>query len=559
MIRNGAMTYLRTIQQGIMTRRRPDRITLMLIALSLLAGGFVLLRAWLNDGLGLNGISLAFIALGRNILAGNGLVEILTTDSGGLEPSVLWPPLYSFVLAALSFGVFDLYDVATPLNAATFGLTVFAVSHYLRRFLQSRLILLLVVLAVASSLPLIWITSIVMSEALFVLLATLALIQCHKFLDEGKTSSLIWAAVFAALAWQTRFIGLALPATIGILILLQRDVALLHRARRIFAFSLIVVFPMVLYAIHYISAIGVSRRTPVDYSLPDLVDNIGDALSAAYERILLLPFIGQIPVAAWVGIAVLLMALAGVLVAILWQARRSADWPRRPITVFGGFALVYTASVIGAVFSGLTLDGFEVRYFVPIWIPALMVAALMLDTMLGMITKGRISGMLQPNAARGATAVLTAILCLFTAAMLTITALDTRQVKTSGISFISALSVLDVIQHVEDNPVYDVIYSNAPFAIYWYTDGTREYRMIPPSHIGGGYAIDNRFAGISGSEQLHRWAAELPEGVYVVWLYDYYINHVYDFGPAEMRASPRLEVAADLADGVIFRAKGQPE
>ena len=57
---------------------------------------------------------------------------------------------------------------------------------------------------------------------LLILLATLALIQTDKFLAEGKKSVLVWAAVFSALAWQTRYIGVAVPVTVRLALLLQR-------------------------------------------------------------------------------------------------------------------------------------------------------------------------------------------------------------------------------------------------------------------------------------------------------------------------------------------------
>ena len=548
---------MRGAAERLLPRRCFDRADLPLLALALLAAGFVLLRAYLNGGAGLHSMSVAYIGLGNNLLAGNGLSDVLTAPDGGLEPFVVWPPLYSFALAAFSLGVFDLYDVAAPLNAAILALTIFAVGRYLRRQLQSRSVFYTMMLVTAASLPLLWIASFAMVETLFVLLTTLALIQGHKFLDEGQTSALIWAAVFAALACQTRYIGVAVPVTIGILLLLQREETLRHRARRLAAFSLIVALPMALWAVHYLSAVDLGRRQdPTDYSLPDLLDNLGAAFAAGYERILLLPFIELIPAAVWVAIAVLLMGLAGILAGILWQARRGAAWPRRPIAVFGGFALVYLAMIIAASFAGITWDGFMVRFFVPLWIPALIVAALVLDAMLGMIDTGRISGAVRPNAARITTTALTAILCLSAAAMLLATVLDTRQVKTDTIGSVSAMGDFDIIQHLQANPGYDGIYSNAPYVIYHHTGGKIQCRLIPTVYFVGGYGVDNVGAGIVGREQLRRWIADLPAGVHIAWLYQPYIGSASGYAVVDvLRAMPELAVAQDLADGAIFRVQ----
>ncbi len=119
---------------------------------------------------------------------------------------MLWPPLYPLLLAAVSLGVFDPLDVAGPLNAVIFGLTIFVVGRYLRQRLESRFLAVWACLAMALPVPLVELASWALSASLFILLATLALIQTDKFLTGGKISSLIWAAVFCALAWQARYI-----------------------------------------------------------------------------------------------------------------------------------------------------------------------------------------------------------------------------------------------------------------------------------------------------------------------------------------------------------------
>ena len=119
--------------------------------------------------------------------------------------------MYSFILVAFSFGLFDPHNVATPVNAAVLAITVMIVGQYLRRQLTSSFISAWAAFAVALSLPLIWIASFAMSDSLFALLIALALIRCSKFIargEGGKTSDLILMMVFSALAWQTRYIGI---------------------------------------------------------------------------------------------------------------------------------------------------------------------------------------------------------------------------------------------------------------------------------------------------------------------------------------------------------------
>ena len=101
-------------------------------------------------------------------------------------------------------------------------------------------------------------------------------------------------------------------------------------------------------------------------------------------------------------------------------------------------------------------------------------------------------------------AVLTVILCLSAAAMLTVTASDTRQVKTASIGSVSARATSMLSKHLKDNPGYDVIYSNTPYVIYHHTGGRAQCRLIPSVYFVGGYGVDNVGAGITGQERLRR-------------------------------------------------------
>ena len=193
-----------------------DRFTLLLIGLSMLGAALVLART-ATYGVALEADQVNYIGVARSLLAGDGFSNVLVD-----EGYYTWrPPLYPILLAAASFGIFDPYAVAAPLNAVIFGLTVFVIGQYFRQHLASQFLLWWACLAVVASIPLTWLASHALSGALLVLMATLALTQAHKYLDEGKTSTLLWAAVFAAMAWQPAISEYPSPATVGLLLLFQ--------------------------------------------------------------------------------------------------------------------------------------------------------------------------------------------------------------------------------------------------------------------------------------------------------------------------------------------------
>ena len=76
------------------------------------------------------------------------------------------------------------------------------------------------------------------SETLFVLFITLSLIVIDKFLNEDKRSLLIWAAVWAALACLTRYVGVTLVFASVLLLAVDRSAELLQRAKRVTVYSL---------------------------------------------------------------------------------------------------------------------------------------------------------------------------------------------------------------------------------------------------------------------------------------------------------------------------------
>ena len=213
---------------------------LLLAAIAVVGAGLILARE-ATYGVGLEWDSTAYISTARNLLDGEWFNRIYKW------PYLHWPPLYPVLLAAASFGVFDPYDVAGPLNAAAFGLTIFVAGQGLRRHLQHPFLAVVACLAVMLAIPLTRVASVAMAEAPFILFVTLSLVLTDRFLDTAKRSDLIWAAVFASLAILTRYMGVTLIITIVPLLLLQRSVAPLEKAKRIGLYLLIAAAPVGLW------------------------------------------------------------------------------------------------------------------------------------------------------------------------------------------------------------------------------------------------------------------------------------------------------------------------
>ena len=546
---------------------RPDRFTLLLIALAALGAGLALARE-AAYGVGLHWDSINYIAVARNLLAGEGFANF----QGSVYRN--WPPLYPMLLAAASFGVFDPLDVAGPLNAVIFGLTVFVAGQYLRQRLASRFLAVWAGLAIALSLPLTELAAWALTGTPFILLATLALIQTDKFLSEGKTASLVWAAVFCALAWQTRYIGVAAPATVGLLLLFQHGAALRQKARRVAGFSLMVAMPMGLWLLrNYLAVRELTGRRPVDYSLWEILGGI--LLGISQWVVFDLPWLWlssfdflPLPeiVAAFAALAALVL-IATVGISLRNDRRKEPGISWRPFYIFGGFSLIYVVLLVVAMLLGSTWHGVQSRFLVPLYVPLLIAATFVLDRLLIWERERNLLGnmgrlpVIRTIVREGAetpsllTVALMAALALWVAGQIYRNMCAIDQANADGIGHYNVRMWAEsaTLRHIRENPIDGQVYSNVTILAYLHNAGAATYRGLPYSRPIGHIVAAGGGQSATGQEQLRRWIVDAPDGAYVVWIQNYSANHLYDYDEATMHVAPGLEPVAVLEDGVIFQ------
>ncbi len=565
-------------QPGQWIRFRPDTFTMLLAALS--APGVVSVMAReITYGVAVHWDSIQYIAGARNLLAGEGY-----SDMSG-SPTTSWPPLYSLLLATASLGAWDPLDVAGPVNAAVFGLTIFTVGQYLRQRLVSRFLVVWACLAVTLSVPLADIASWAMTEPLFILLATLALVRIDQFLTDGKTSSLVWAAVFSALAWLTRNMGVVLPVLVGLLLLFQPGTPLIRRARRIAVFSLIAALPMALWVVqsHLLTGDAFDRYALADASWTDHTVSIllRQALDILYEHWLYLdqdmalwPSFEFLPAAS-----ALLLVVALLSVSVGWIFARISH--ERHITlltgahyVFGGFAVVYFVLLITAVMLDYSFHGVGPRYLAPLYIPLLVAAVVALDRLLVPVHDRRREGMAgggegsPPVAASGVrgrveiqrplSAVLKVVLSLWALGQV-VPNVDKIIRANSGDLYLSysgpRWANSETLRWIRENPIGPVVYSTELAVVYLHNGRPGSYRVMPVRCLDELHFPDWYCLSGTGQEQLRRWLADVPDGTYVVWFHNWiaYDNVVYDYSAADMRGSSDFEPVAETTDGAIFK------
>ena len=335
-------------------------------------------------GVALDWDSSYYISYASNLLAGEGLVAFDYGDHS------LYPPLYTLLLAAFTAltGLTDPRDVAGPLNAVVFGMTVFVVGHYLHSRLQGRsvrpapLLAMWASLAVALAISLAGQAAFALSEPLFILFATLALVCADRFIAEGqpkgRQSALIWAAVFSALAWQTRYVGVAVLLAVSLMLSVLPESMFRERLKHIAAYLFIAAVPMACWMLRnlLVGETPFGEREQIEYSLPAVIGEVGSRLwdwtqlGDGAQRI----WPGAMPALPTAAV----LAMVGGLVAVGWRVRRVPfDW--RPALLFGVFAVVYFVLLVGAISSSYAVDGVQARYVTPLYIPLLLVVTFVLD------------------------------------------------------------------------------------------------------------------------------------------------------------------------------------
>ena len=526
------------------SRRWPERPTLFAAAAGVLGAALVLARE-ISHGPGLGPDSVIYVEVARNLLEG----EFFTQRYG--DPLILQPPLYPALLAAASLSVFDPKDVIAPVNAAIAGATVFIAGRWLAERVTRRSLGAWSLLAVACAHPLVWVGSIGFPASLFTLLSTLALIKADDFLQEGKRSSLALASLFSMLAWLTHYTGIAIVVSVGTLLLLRPGAPLAVRAKRAAAYALVSSAPIAVWwsGVLYRTGDADPLERAVDYSFFGLAGDIAAAVSKwAFVNLFvdsLYPEPVEWPIAAALSATALLaLALGGGYGAARAALDRNATpvlWERwGSVFVFGGFALTFIALYLAALLLRQTWDGAQDRHLVPAYLSLFIAGTLALDRRLGRRESGgRTFSVGGVSARLSLSGAATAALWAWLALALALHVAAIREANAYGITRWDVgkygeprWAHSETIAYLRDEPLSGEVYTNQVEALSLYAPGGADPRLIP------------RLDAVPG------WAESTPAGSGVVWFDD--IGTPLDHDAADLRATPGLEVAADLTDGVVF-------
>ena len=513
-----------------LVRFRRDPFALLIAILAGLGTAHILVR---TASYGVAVRETVFLSTAINFLAGEGW-----RDEWGF-PMVGWPPLFPLLLAVGGWVGSEPLAACRWVNASAFGLTILAAGCWLRSNLRSRSLVLTATATIAASLPLSEFASYFRAEPLFVVLTLLALVQLASFLQRGGRTPLLGAAVCTALTAVTRYPGIALIGVGFLLLLVRRTPPLAIRLKDAVVFG----------AISSMLLAGVmTYNWAVSRTLTGREDQSGQSLSAGLHQIVevfrewVVPPHAPEGVAPLLWLAVAAIGLAGVAVILRGRQPNPEVAPTYfrlgPALPFAVFAVAYCVFMV-AVVPFTVGQGIDSRYLLPVYVPLLLVAVLLLDRFLSIEAAGRRA------AIRYGLASLVLLAALvhggFSAhSNLRITAKAWRAGFESwtlnGSDYESSETLNYIRTHLSDSD--GRIYTNNAQRT-WFWD-----RAAPPGK--------HQYLP-SGLHKVLPRIMRRPEGAHIVWFLSGDSSPFYFFDVFDLRCLPGVEPVAELSDGVVLR------
>ena len=514
-------------------RFRPAPFTLLIAFLAGLGTAHILVRT-ATYGAAVGTDSTIFLSTAMNFLAGEGW-----RDFTG-RPLVSWPPLFPLLLAAGGWVGIDPLVAGRWVNATAFGLTILVAGCWLRSHLRSRWLALAASVVILASLPLSELASDVMTDPLFVLFTLLALIWLAAFLHRGERTSLWGAAVFTALAVLTRYPGVVLIGAGVLMLLVRRAPPLAVRLKHAIVFGAVSSIPLagVMLRNWAISKRLAGWRGGSGQSLSDSLSQVADVFRA-----------WVIPPHALDGLGYLLWMAAGLVVLAdrgfglggnKGTARLASPlFGLGPALPFGVFAVAYLVFMVAVMplTSGMKIDS---RFLLPMYVPLLLAAVLLLDRFLCIEAVGWMAAVRYG---------LSSVVLLGAVAHVGFSAGENLRITTRawGAGLDGAYNTADwqrsaTLNYVRTNLSDGWTYSNNQFLV-WFADRTvaiRKHRALPNEMRDW-----TRYA--------ERWVKRGEDEVHIVWIKDDYRSGFYDFNDLDIRFLPGVEPVAESPEGVVFR------
>lgn len=532
----------------------------------------VLLRQTTYGG-GFSADSSAYIGIARDLVNGYGIRD------------TLWfiPPGFPSLLALVSVFGPDPREAAPFVNATVFGLTVAVAGIWFRIHIKSRILVVWGTCATAFSTALSSPAAMAWTEAPFCLFVVLSLFSLDRYLStcnrrvypekgerlreqgmlrlfSSRTAAwLVLAAIFAAMATLTRWIGVTVIAAGSLLLLIRRRKSFVARIRSLIAYAVVAAVPvgawMVGYLLYqdssfryrYSSGEGGGRTWGdnlcvaagefTEWGIGRFGSGYLGKLCFAYHDVLDWNLRDTICVPQFGLLLVFALSATYLLCDIRGGARIKQPAASAPSVIF---ALTYTF----ALFISLSLTDIkiEIRHLAPLYVPLLLVAAIALDEYYNRMTS--------KNGISLSSLAITTSLFLWTFQQLYVNYKDIDSWLARGGSYLA--------ENFNQRYMYTSKYWRTSELVHYIKNADVEGRLW-----GTNARAISRLTGIPTAplpvrlpDRIADWSTEaLTPGTVFAWHWArerHFLDYAY--GPQELLdALPSLEVDRVFSDGVVLK------
>ena len=331
-------------------------------------------------GAGVAADSTKYLSVSQNLLAGEGLRDHL-----GL-PLLAWPPLYPILLAGLSLLTgWDVFLSGWYFNTFLAGLNIFLSGIiFYRVFSEKPLYAVLgslFVLLASSSLRM---HASISSDPFYLTLTLGFLVAIDSYIKQHSYSAFIWMVLFSVLAPLQRYVGLAVPVTAIIVILVENRKSIRVLLRDSIVLSLASILPIAWWLfVHNILTYGSLWGSSGDRTV-DVLKNTELALTKMLHWFV--PYLSFL-----MPILTRPLILLGVMAMVIFLLNRNNKnggraWIRSlaasssyPSLIY---AVVYFAAVAVTIVTIVHRDLFSDRYYVILLVPAVIFLFITFDTLI---------------------------------------------------------------------------------------------------------------------------------------------------------------------------------
>ncbi|MCW3091285.1 MAG: hypothetical protein JWP81_2354 [Ferruginibacter sp.] len=325
------------------------------------AAGFVIIILFTrHGGIGVEPDGVVYITTAKNFAATGKLVDFMNV------PIVDFPAFYPVFLGTIVLVTgLEPLAFAPVLNALLFAIVIYLSGEMMEQFsIWSKWYKAAMLSVIVLSPCLLEVYSMVWSETLFVIWCLLFMRAMRSYFQHYSRKALIAAALIASLAAVTRYAGVIVIATGGLLLLIDMGAPLRRKISDILVYALLSPILLILNLLRNHVAIG-TLAGQREAAFRTLGNNLRDAGTVLYDWV---PFLhGHYQTAAW-GAIVVMICLSLVVVQQFLQKRRLATYGN--MAAF--FSLIYLVFMVMVS----SISRFEIlnsRLIAPIFIPLVWV------------------------------------------------------------------------------------------------------------------------------------------------------------------------------------------